>query len=85
MVRAITLYDFLKTLPAIGETDGKQKLQTVSILLANGWIYETWEYDGEDLCFGKVHGFETEIGYFTISELEHYVVDFSKQTMKYMS
>ena len=28
------------------------------------------EYDGEDLCFGYVEGFENELGYFTLSELQ---------------
>ena len=84
MVSQVTLLDVLKTLPAIGETDGKKKLQSVSILLENGWIYDTWEFDGEDLCFGKVFGFETEIGYFSLSEMEHFVLDFSRQT-EYLS
>ena len=84
MVRATTLRDVLNFLPAIGETDGKKKLQTVSVLLANGWVYDLWEFDGEDLCFGKVFGFETEIGYVALSEIEHFVIDFSRQT-EYLS
>ena len=28
------------------------------------------EFDGEDLCFGLVEGFEVEFGYFSKSELE---------------
>lgn len=31
------------------------------------WILET---DGQDLCFGLVKGFEVELGYFSITELE---------------
>ena len=84
MVRAITLRDVLKNLPDIGETDGKKKLQTVSVLLANGWIYDLWEFDGEDTCFGKVFGFETEIGYVSLNEIEHFVIDFSRQA-EYLS
>lgn len=36
----------------------------------SSWTWYVVEYDGEDLCFGLVLGFETEWGYFRISELE---------------
>jgi len=35
--------------------------------------YPTWyasEFDGEDILFGLVSGFEVELGYFSLSELE---------------
>jgi len=35
--------------------------------------YPTWwasEFDGDDLFFGLVSGFELEMGYFSLSELE---------------
>ncbi len=35
--------------------------------------YPTWyasEYDGEDMFFGLVSGFEVELGYFSLIELE---------------
>ena len=35
-----------------------------------GWTWYVTEYDGEDLCFGLVDGFEAEMGYFSLSELE---------------
>lgn len=37
------------------------------------WTRWTWyiiECDGEDLCFGLVDGFERELGYFSLKELE---------------
>jgi hypothetical protein len=34
------------------------------------WTWYVIEFDGDDLCFGLVVGMETELGYFTISELE---------------
>lgn len=37
------------------------------------WTFWTWyviEYDGEDKCFGFVDGYELELGYWLISELE---------------
>lgn len=35
-----------------------------------GWTWYAVESDGEDLCFGLVVGFETELGYFSLKELE---------------
>lgn len=37
------------------------------------WTNWTWyaiEFDGDDLCFGLVQGFERELGYFSLAELE---------------
>jgi hypothetical protein len=34
------------------------------------WTWYAVEYDGEDLFFGLVDGFEVELGYFSRSELE---------------
>jgi hypothetical protein len=36
----------------------------------SGWTWYPTEYDGDDLMFGLVSGFEIEIGYFSVSELE---------------
>ena len=80
-----TLLDALMELPAIGETDGKETTHTVRIYLANGWVYETWECSkdeggipGDYMCFGNVHGFETEIGYFTLWQIHRYVVTWAE-------
>ena len=35
-----------------------------------GWRWFVTEFDGHDLCFGLVEGFEVEFGYFRRSELE---------------
>lgn len=35
----------------------------------NQWTWYVFEYDGDDMCFGYVIGFEKEVGYFTLSEL----------------
>lgn len=35
-----------------------------------GWTWYVIEYDGEDLFYGFVIGFEKELGYFRLSELE---------------
>jgi hypothetical protein len=34
------------------------------------WTWYATEFDGEDTFFGKVIGHETELGYFSLSELE---------------
>ena len=34
------------------------------------WTWYATEFDGEDTFFGLVHGFERELGYFSLSELE---------------
>ncbi len=37
----------------------------------SNWTFYAVEFDGEDLFFGWVVGFEKELGYFSLSELEH--------------
>ena len=34
------------------------------------WTWYASEFDGEDIFFGLVDGLETELGYFSLSELE---------------
>ena len=36
----------------------------------SNWTWYAIEFDGEDLFFGLVVGFETELGYFRLSELQ---------------
>ena len=36
----------------------------------SSWTWYATEFDGEDLFFGLVIGFEKELGYFSLSELE---------------
>jgi hypothetical protein len=35
-----------------------------------GWTWYATEFDGDDLFFGLVVGFEMELGYFRLSELK---------------
>lgn len=35
----------------------------------SSWTWYGWEFDGDDLFFGLVVGFEEELGYFRLSEL----------------
>lgn len=34
------------------------------------WTWYVIEFDGTDICFGFVEGFEAELGYFSLLELE---------------
>ena len=36
----------------------------------SGWTWYASEFDGEDLFFGVVEGFEREYGFFSLSELD---------------
>ncbi|WGV29034.1 DUF2958 domain-containing protein [Halotia branconii] len=36
------------------------------------WTWYATEFDGEDTFFGLVQGFESELGYFSLSELQEY-------------
>jgi hypothetical protein len=36
----------------------------------SNWTWYASEFDGEDIFFGLVSGFEVELGYFLLSELE---------------
>jgi Protein of unknown function (DUF2958) len=36
------------------------------------WTWYATEFDGEDMFFGLVSGFDEELGYFTLSELQEY-------------
>jgi hypothetical protein len=38
--------------------------------IASNWAWYAIQFDGDDLFFGLVHGFEQELGYFRLSELE---------------
>lgn len=39
----------------------------------SSWTWYAIEFDGDDLFFGLVDGFEKEMGYFSLSELESVV------------
>lgn len=62
-----------KALPELGSQDGLGLEQKVVVKFFTPWANWTWyatEFDGEDLFFGLVDGFEKELGYFSLSELE---------------
>lgn len=77
---SITSSEFMKllthaarrALPGIGATEsqGLSTLARVKLFTPDSsWTWYVTEFDGEDLLFGLVDGFEAELGYFSLSEL----------------
>lgn len=57
----------------IGSTEGLGDDAEIVVKFFTPWSNWTWyatEFDGEDLFFGLVDGFEKELGYFSLTELE---------------
>lgn len=65
--------EVLKKLPPLYSQEEKG-LEAVAIVKFftpdSNWTWYATEFDGEDLFFGLVDGFEKEIGYFRLSELK---------------
>jgi hypothetical protein len=61
-----------KSLPPLGATENDpDPLVRVKFFDPCGsWTWYATEFDGEDTFFGLVDGFEKELGYFSLSELE---------------
>lgn len=60
-------------IPKLYEQDGKGDEAIAHVKLFtpdSNWTWFVTEWDGEDRCFGLVKGFETELGYFSLSELK---------------
>ena len=65
----------IKNIPNLYETENQEeKICYVKLFLADSnWTQYIIEIDKQDnnTCFGLVDGFEQELGYFTIKELEN--------------
>jgi len=60
-------------LPALYSTDGQgdEAIAQVKFFTPDSsWTWYATEFDGKDEFFGLVDGFEKELGYFSLSELE---------------
>lgn len=61
-------------LPPLGSTDAlphdRLVAQAKFFTPDSSWTWYALEFDGEDTFFGLVSGFEVELGYFSLSELE---------------
>ena len=61
-----------KTLPPLYANEN-EKDPIARVKFFTPWTSWTWyatEFDGEDIFFGLVDGFEAELGYFSLAELE---------------
>ena len=68
-----------KKLPSLGETDGEKNpiIQVKYFDPTGSWTWYGIEYDKEQrLFFGAVQGFEFELGYFSLDELESVTTPF---------
>lgn len=52
------------------ETEPDPLLRAKFFTPDSNWTWYVIEFDGQDLFFGLVVGFETELGYFRLSELQ---------------
>ena len=60
-------------IPKLYEQDGKGNNAQVYVKFfdpSGGWTWYATEFDGVDTFFGLVDGFEKELGYFSLSELQ---------------
>jgi hypothetical protein len=65
--------EILAAFPAFGSTDGQGDSAKVIVKFFtpdSNWTWYATEFDGEDEFFGLVCGHETELGYFSLRELE---------------
>lgn len=64
-------------IPNLYEQDGKGYEAVAYVHYFSPWSGWDWfgtEFDGEDTFFGLVHGFEKELGYFSLRELSETTV-----------
>ena len=61
-------------LPKLYANDGKDEAETMAMVKYftpdSSWTWYATEFDGVDTFFGLVDGMETELGYFSLQELE---------------
>ncbi|HBG26188.1 MAG: hypothetical protein A2Y10_04015 [Planctomycetes bacterium GWF2_41_51] len=60
-------------LPPLYSQEGKGSKAVVHVKFFtpdSNWTWYATEFDGEDIFFGLVEGFEKELGYFSLKELE---------------
>lgn len=61
-----------KKLPPLYATENMQDPLVICKFFSptSGWTWYAIEFDGKDIFFGWVVGFEKELGYFSLSELQ---------------
>jgi hypothetical protein len=64
--------EITRAFPEFGSTDGQGDSAKVVVKFFtpdSNWTWYATEFDGEDTFFGLVCGHESELGYFSLSEL----------------
>jgi len=67
--------DIAQSIPKLYEQENKGEEAIAHIKLfdpCSNWTWYVTEFDGVDEFFGLVRGFETELGYFSLKELQEY-------------
>lgn len=60
-----------KKLPALRSTKTSNPIAQVKFFSPySDWTWYAIEFDGDDIFFGLVQGFEEELGYFSLKELD---------------
>ena len=64
--------ELIKKLPALYANEEVKDPMVIAkfFALASNWTWFAMEFDGVDTFFGMVHGFEKELGYFSLKELQ---------------
>ena len=65
-----------RSLPPLYSTEDQGDAAIVRVKFftpTSSWTWYAIEFDGDDLFFGLVDGFEKEMGYFSLSELDSVV------------
>ena len=64
--------ELLKKLPALYSSENKSDPMIICKFFTpdSNWTWYAIEFDGKDTFYGLVDGFEEELGYFSLSELE---------------
>lgn len=65
--------ELIEKFPKIGEAEPLGERAPIIAKFFTPWTNWTWyatEFDGEDQFFGLVRGMETELGYFSLTELQ---------------
>ena len=64
--------ELIKKLPALYANEEVEDPMVIAkfFALASNWTWFAMEFDGVDTFFGMVHGFEKELGYFSLKELQ---------------
>jgi len=62
--------EICRTLPYLGEKNGDSVARVKFFTPDSSWTWYASEFDGDDILYGLVDGFEVEFGTFSLKELQ---------------